>query len=181
MRSFYLGVLVFGALTFYACQNTDVVTTRSTGVVPPLVFDSAPEVTERLRVVVDRPDRMFIEHPPAMVAGGDESFVYRDRLVIDLGGRLVTEVFSFHGIDTGDRVELDTNLALDGRVIFLRSDHGLSDFDAWVSKDVNVRGDLLTIAILCRVTGVNTNLNRLAARAHWGIWLLFSDDVPGLP
>ena len=171
----HLGAVVFGALVLGACQDT-VVTTGGTGVMPPpLVFDTAPEVTERLRVVVDRPGSMFIEHPPALVAGGDEAFAYRDSIQLDLGsdGRFVREIMVFHGIDRGDVVEMETHIVFDGNPAFARSDHGIVNFDAWKTKTVNTSARIVTIAIGCRVTGVNEKLNRLAARGHWGIWIVF--------
>ena len=160
MRRF---IVVVALLALSGCRDKD----------GPLTFDEPPVPGQRLHVVVDLPDRMFIEHPPVLVAGGDERFVYRDELVVRLGGRRVREVFVFHGIDTGDVAEVDTELIIGGVPVFLRSDHGLSNFDAWVSKDVGVSGERLLARILCRVTGVNTRLNRLAARPHYGIWITF--------
>lgn len=170
----YLGVVVFGALAIGACQNTDITTGPTDKPPPPLVFDTAPEITEKLRVVVDRPGSMFIEHPPALIAGGDESFAYSDSIQLDLGsgGRFVREIFVFHGVDRGDVVEMETHIVFDGNPAFARSDHGIVNFDAWKAKVVNTRARIVTISVGCRVTGVNENLNRLAARAHWGIWVV---------
>lgn len=140
----------------------------------PLTFDMAPVSEHSLEVVVNDESRMFIEHPPIIVAGGSEDFVYRDRLEVALGGRFIHEVFVFHGIDEGDRVEMDTELYLDEIPVYLRSGHGpKDDDDAWDQKHVDRAGQLLTVAVLCRVSGVNTVLNRVAARPHWGIWVTF--------
>lgn len=143
----------------------------------PTVFDEAPKPDQTLTIVVNEPDRMFIEHPPFIVAGGNEAFVYRDEITFLVQGRRIREVFTFHGVDKGDEVEMDTNIFLDGVPVLLRSDHGLDeDNDAWgPPKDVDRRGQRVTISILCRVTGVNPLLNRLAARPHWGVWLTFDE------
>ncbi len=172
-------VILVVLLLVFSCQTTQVAT-GPTMSPPPLVFDSPPLVTERLRVVIDRPGSLFIENPPALIAGGDETFVYRDSIQLDLGsgdsledGRFLREILVFHGIDRGDVVEMDTHIVLDGNPAFARSDHGIVNFDAWKAKTVNTRARIVTISVACRVTGVNENLNRLAARSHWGIWLVF--------
>jgi hypothetical protein len=152
-----------------ACND---ITNESNG---PLIFDTPPVADQKLHVIVSEPDRIFVEHPPVMVGGGGAEFIYRDTLVLEIGGRTVREVFVFHGLDRGDIVEMDTNLALDGVPIFLRSEHkeDLNAFNSWTSKHVDVPGYVLRINIKCGVTGVNTILNRFAARSHWGIWITF--------
>ena len=141
----------------------------------PLRFDDPPIPEQRLNVVVSETNRMFIEHPPLMVGGGDERFVYDDQIKVQIGGRTVREVFVFHGLDRGDIVEMDTSIYIDNVAIFLRSEHkeDLAAFNSWQSQKVFVSGQTVRIAVSCRVTGVNTILNRLAARPHWGIWLTF--------
>jgi len=165
MRNKILIFLLLLALS--ACNN-------ATG---PLTFDEAPLPGQQLYIKLIESDRIFIEHPPVIVAGGDERFVYTDSFLVNLANKNIHEVFVFHGIDTGDQVEMDTNLYVDGVPIYLRSGHGpKDDDDAWESKIINRSGNTLLIEVLCRVTGVNLNLNRLAARPHWGIWLAFNAE-----
>jgi len=146
----------------------------------PTTFDTKPPVHGSLSVVIDEPDRVFVERSPVLVAGGSEAFVYRDSITLLLGERIVREVFVFNGLDRGDIAEMGTAIYVDDVPIFLRSLHkeDLTTFDSWESKYVNASGSQLRIDILCRTTGVNVILNRLASRPHWGIWLYFGD--PGV-
>jgi hypothetical protein len=162
--------LVVASLVVVACSRT-----------PPIkVYDSPPTSTESLKVVLDRPDRMFIEHLPIVVAGGDEAFVYRDAIMISIAGRRLREVFIFNGLDRGDVAEVDTSVSVDGVPVFLRSMHkeDVFTFDSWESKRVNVVGQWLRIDILCRTTGPNERARHLASRPHWGIWLRFHPVPP---
>jgi hypothetical protein len=140
------------------------------------VYDVPPSRGSGLEIKVVQPDRIFIENPPQMVAGGSEAYIYEDTLKVSIDGRVVREIYVFHGLDRGDIVEMDTHIYLDGVPVFMRSVHKevWNSFDSWESKAVGRTGRTLSINIGCRVTGVNTSvLNRLAARPHWGIWIVF--------
>lgn len=162
-------VLLLFMAAFGGCQDTPTVPE------PPLTYDTPPIPEQGLHVVVDEPDRMFIEQEPFIVAGGGAHFIYTDSIRLDLGGRTVRQVFVFHGLDRGDLVEQDTEIYIDSVPVFLRSEHkeNTSAFDSWVSEDINLAGQTARVSVRCGVTGVNTIMNRFAARPHWGIWMTF--------
>lgn len=116
-----------------------------------------------------------VERAPELVQGGDEAFVLRDSYVMDIGDRDVWQIHVFHGRDIGDTVEQDTEIYVDGRCWYTRSDHDRPNhYDAYETVVLNrpARGEL-KINVLTRVVGRNEVLDRLAGRPHWGFRFVF--------
>lgn len=128
----------------------------------------------------------FFEREPEVIAGGDEKNVLREHyeLAFETEGE-IRGISSFHGLDSGDIVEMDTYVYSEkGIPLFARSDHKevSSHFDAWkvLEPSVIVMGKRIDVDLLCRVNGQNRvlppeafdgarNGNRLTARPHWGL------------
>jgi hypothetical protein len=117
--------------------------------------------------------------------------VLRDAYEIDARGREVIGVWTFMGIDPGDRIEFDTNVYLDGVPLALRSEHKpLSlDYDAWRwYPNYNIKTGPVArveIHVVANVTGRNDVTPRAegrdTARPHWGVWVLYRCGVPSSP
>lgn len=122
--------------------------------------------------------------------------VLHDAFEINPLGRRVTGVWTFLGIDPGDRLEFDINVYANGIPIVLRSEHkpNSQDYDAWrwypnyniVPGAVNK----LMVHVVANVTGENHVTPRAegvdTARPHFGVWVLYAcsgalGDTPDLP
>jgi hypothetical protein len=98
--------------------------------------------------------------PVHTVKGGDEAWVYHERVDLDCSAFThVTEVESFIGLERGDEVEAAVDLtSTGGYSLYTRSEHKEipGDYDAWHSQPVSYHlGNPLTLELTCRVTGNN--------------------------
>lgn len=164
----------------------------NTGPSPP---PPPPPSTDGLRLKakhVDKPNRMaafFYEHPPKLVIGGSEELVLKDSIEVDLQQAYrIVEVSTFHGLEQGDIVEMDTVIAsATGMPLYFRSHHKEVPvaFNSWDAKAIPCTfvARKVWLNVVCRVTAKNVTLpqeaidkhrdgNRLTANPHWGIWIL---------
>lgn len=154
-------------------------------------------MTDLRRVVArrDQANKLWgykFERAPIVVYGGDESRVLKEKGLFPLDGdRRIVGFWTFHGLDRGDIVEMDTDIGSPaGFPLFLRGPHkeNVAAFDAWqwyAMPYTFVAGELW-MSIICRVNGENRTLDdhaikvhrngdRLTARPHWGIWVICRD------
>lgn len=122
---------------------------------------------------------MFITHGPEIVYEG-ESNVHKWKSIAKFDG-ILGEIWSFHGLDRGDVVEMDTEVWDHdrNRPLYLRSDHkeSLSHFDAWKNHVIQrlEHVDYVRISFLCRYNGPSAVQQlKTHVRPHWGVHLLGS-------
>lgn len=120
---------------------------------------------------------------PVNVRGGSEAYVYRRAWEVPLPEELtIVKVSTFIGLDRGDIVEADIELRAkpSGFWFYQRSLHKelwYMTFEAWETKAVAVRTEIIEVSVVCRVNGKNRNQDHprygtLTARVHFGVVLV---------
>ncbi len=145
---------------------------------PPPPPPPSPTSIQVVTTHIDPENRSFatkLERAPEVVKGGSEAFVLRDKVTIELWRKVDSLMMTiFHGVDRGDIVEMDTEIYANGIPVVLRSDHKetAGPFQAWTYHMTYMVCEKIDISVLCRVNGANQFSGTLAARPHWGIWLV---------
>ncbi len=109
--------------------------------------------------------------------------VLHDTFVIDGKGRELIGVWTWYGIDPGDKLELDLNVYFDNIPVALRSPHKPLSLDyegwRWFPNYGMKPGPVekVSVHISANVTGHNTRTPRAegtdTARVHYGVWGLW--------
>lgn len=109
--------------------------------------------------------------------------VLRDSYTVDGRGRELIGVWTWFGLDPGDKVELDLNVYFDGVPVSMRSPHKPLSLDyegwRWFPNYGMAPGpiDEVKVDISANVTGHNNSTPRAegtdTARPHYGVWVLW--------
>ena len=149
----------------------------STNVLPPIDWIRSEADQRGLRSWTLRLPQM-----PVMIFGGCEELVYRRIWTVPFASNDLVDIFevwSFIGVDRGDIVEADIEVAsLEGVRYHLRSEHkeSMMSYDAWWGCPASVASRGAVVSVVCRVNGRQQDSDHprhgtLTARVHFGLVL----------